>query len=61
MENILRSPCTNNCFVPPGTDLCTGCYRTIKEIIDWINLTEKERNEVLEKIDKRKIDHGKTE
>lgn len=61
MENILQSPCTNNCFVPPGTDICMGCFRSIKEIIDWINLTDNERNEVLKKIDQRKKEHGKTE
>ncbi|MBS3945721.1 MAG: DUF1289 domain-containing protein [Melioribacter sp.] len=61
MGNILQSPCTNNCFVPPGTDICMGCFRSIKEIIDWINLTDNERNEVLKKIDQRKKEHGKTE
>lgn len=59
MENILQSPCTNNCFVPPGKDICLGCFRSIKEIIDWINLTDNERNEVLKKIDERKKEHGK--
>lgn len=61
MDNILQSPCTNNCFVPPGTEICIGCFRSIKEIIDWINLTDYERNEVLKKIEQRKKEHGKTE
>ncbi|MEW6506494.1 MAG: DUF1289 domain-containing protein [Bacteroidota bacterium] len=59
MENILRSPCTNQCFVPSGMDLCIGCYRTINEIIEWINLTENERIEILKKIDERKKEYGK--
>lgn len=59
MENILSSPCTNHCFVPPGSDLCSGCFRTIKEIVDWINFTENERTEILKKIDQRKKEHGK--
>lgn len=54
MEETVHSPCTNRCFVPPGTNLCTGCYRIIQEIIDWMNFTDDERNEVLKKIDNRK-------
>ncbi len=61
MDNIVQSPCTNNCFVPHGTDICLGCFRSIKEIIDWINLTDYEKNEVLKKIDQRKKEHGKIE
>lgn len=59
MESVLQSPCTNQCFVPPGTNLCTGCFRTVNEIIDWINLTEEERVEVLKKLDERKKENGK--
>lgn len=54
MEDAVHSPCTNQCFVPTGTNLCTGCFRTIQEIIDWLNLTKDQRNEVLKKVDNRK-------
>lgn len=53
MEEAVHSPCTNRCYVPPGTDICTGCYRTIKEIIDWLNFTHDERKKVLKKIENR--------
>ncbi|MDQ7817677.1 MAG: DUF1289 domain-containing protein [Melioribacteraceae bacterium] len=54
MEDTVHSPCTNQCFVPPGTNLCTGCYRTIQEIIDWLNLTDDGKVEILKRIDYRK-------
>jgi hypothetical protein len=59
MEQIINSPCTNECFVPPGTDLCMGCFRTIKEIMVWIKLTDEQKNELLNKIEIRKNAYGK--
>lgn len=60
MENVVQSPCNNQCFVPPGSDLCMGCFRTIKEIIEWLNLSNLERDEIIKKIELRKKEHGKT-
>jgi uncharacterized protein len=31
------SPCINVCIMDPTTGWCTGCFRTIDEIVGWGN------------------------
>lgn len=38
----------------PETGYCIGCLRTLDEIADWLEMKNKEKNEVLERIDQRK-------
>lgn len=54
MENVIPSPCNNHCFIPPGSVLCSGCFRTINEIIEWLNLSNEQKKEILRKIEERK-------
>lgn len=57
MEYSIESPCTNRCFVPPDSDICTGCFRTINEIINWIDYTDEQRSDKIAKIEQRKRDY----
>ena len=54
MEPI-KSPCKSICKYDKNR-ICIGCYRTSKEIVNWIDLTDEEKLSVLEAIEKRKAD-----
>ena len=45
MMNLLNfeSPCINNCKLNEITNICEGCGRTIKEIMQWTFMTNEER------------------
>jgi len=49
------SPCNNHCIMNPNTNLCDGCFRTIDEIIHWSQFNDKEKIEVLDKLEDRKL------
>jgi len=49
-----QSPCSKKCIIDPKTKFCTSCFRTIDEIIKWINLTTEEKNIIMKKAEKRK-------
>jgi predicted Fe-S protein YdhL (DUF1289 family) len=46
------TPCINICKVKKG--ICQGCFRTTKEISEWIDYSEEEKQEIYEKIEERK-------
>ena len=54
MEEV-KSPCKQICKYDKNR-ICIGCYRTSREIVDWISMTNEEKLKVLESIDKRKND-----
>ena len=51
----MKSPCIKICKIDPATKYCSGCFRSIKEIREWIKLTDQERDDIMEQIEKRKI------
>ena len=53
-ETEVKSPCISVCVMDPLRGYCVGCYRTLDEIADWINLERDERLQVFEAIDRRK-------
>ncbi len=48
-----KSPCINVCSVSSQTGFCLGCFRTIKEIVDWETSTNSEKQLILENCKKR--------
>jgi predicted Fe-S protein YdhL (DUF1289 family) len=48
------SPCDGSCSLNGDKNLCTGCFRTIEEIISWHSYTQEFKNLVYEKIEERK-------
>ncbi|MGV6806979.1 MAG: DUF1289 domain-containing protein [bacterium] len=48
MTGTLSSPCISICALDEN-DVCVGCYRTAKEIREWLLMEDDERMEVLEK------------
>lgn len=49
---MIASPCIKQCLI--RSKVCTGCHRTIKEIVDWVIMTDEQKQEVLERI----AEHG---
>ena len=50
----VASPCVNICQLNPETGYCIGCMRTIDEIGDWLEMTNEEKRQVLNKLEKRR-------
>jgi len=40
---VIASPCTKRCQVFEGTDVCAGCFRSLREIAAWTALTDEEQ------------------
>jgi hypothetical protein len=51
-ETKVRSPCIDVCFLDEN-DICVGCYRTAKEITDWVLYSEEEKRAVVAQLDAR--------
>ena len=49
----VKSPCRLVCKYNEDK-ICIGCYRTMEEIINWINYTDKEKEEVLKRVTERR-------
>ena len=50
----IESPCVNKCNYNYIEKICSGCYRTIQEIMAWPSLSNKEKELVLLKANERK-------
>lgn len=48
----VKSPCINVCVLN-GFDICTGCFRSSKEIQGWPRMDNDERRQTLERSWKR--------
>jgi len=46
-----ESPCINNCKLNEVTNICEGCGRTIKEIMQWTIMTDEERKEIIKRVE----------
>jgi predicted Fe-S protein YdhL (DUF1289 family) len=52
----IASPCVKVCALDPATGLCSGCFRTVREIAEWIDMTPEERRATIERAEARR--HG---
>ena len=52
------SPCVNLCRIDAPTGLCVGCYRTLREIAAWIDLSADERRAIVEYTAARRALHA---
>ena len=53
-ENLpeIESPCIGVCSLTED-DVCIGCYRTVTEVIGWLNYTPEQRREIIESLPER--------
>lgn len=42
------------CELFDDSNICQGCFRTIQEITNWVNSSENEKLDILDRIEKRK-------
>ena len=52
--NIISSPCIKNCNYDSNYIYCTDCFRTSREISNWIYFSEDRRIEIMKSLSKRK-------
>jgi len=45
--STIESPCVDICQLNTKTGICTGCFRTMDEISQWIELSDDDKREVL--------------
>jgi predicted Fe-S protein YdhL (DUF1289 family) len=53
-RSSIETPCVKVCRIDPATKLCTGCWRTLDEIIGWLAMTPAERRSVMEGLPPRR-------
>ena len=46
-----ESHCINNYKLNEVTNICEGCGRTIKEIMQWTVMTDEERKEIIKRVE----------
>jgi predicted Fe-S protein YdhL (DUF1289 family) len=52
------SPCVKVCALDPGNGLCRGCFRTLQEIADWLEMTAEEKRATLARAAERSRSFG---
>jgi predicted Fe-S protein YdhL (DUF1289 family) len=45
--DYVASPCVKVCALDPERGLCRGCFRTLQEIADWLEMTPEEKRATL--------------
>ena len=53
-EREVGSPCVSVCVMDPGLGYCIGCFRTLDEIGEWIDLDTPARRAVLDAVSTRR-------
>lgn len=53
----MLSPCTQICKLDQA-DNCIGCGRTKEQITYWYSMTDEEREEIMNELDRRRFDEG---
>lgn len=49
----IASPCVKICVIHPEAKLCTGCLRTMDEIMEWSKLSHEARADVMAELPSR--------
>lgn len=49
----MQSPCVNICTLDATGEICTGCWRTLDEIVAWSRLPLAERARIMAQLPAR--------
>jgi len=49
-RDAVASPCTGECELDGDARACTGCWRTLDEIVRWPHMTHEERRAVVDRL-----------
>ena len=52
---MVNSPCTGICKLIKNDKLCISCGRSIEEIVNWRNYSNKEKEKIIKKIHNQSI------
>ena len=50
--NSTDSPCVKKCAMN-GRGYCTGCWRSLKELAEWMGKSDEERRRIMAELPKR--------
>lgn len=53
MSDYTISPCIRKCTLD-ADDICMGCYRSLREILDWTYMNLTEQRVTLQRCDERR-------
>jgi predicted Fe-S protein YdhL (DUF1289 family) len=56
----IPSPCVRNCCLN-NNDICLGCHRSIKEIMQWSHSDDKQKMFILAAVQRRLIQQKQTQ
>ena len=59
-EEEIPSPCNGKCETDER-DICTGCYRSVEEIVKWTRVDDKTREMYWNKIELRRKMYANSE
>lgn len=51
-EEKIKSPCTGDCKYDENK-VCVSCKRSMYEIVNWVDFSDKEKLDVLNRIEKK--------
>ena len=49
-KSPIESPCIGVCRLE--NEVCVGCGRTVDEVVEWYNMTDKQKQAVLNRLEK---------
>jgi len=49
--SLIESPCISVCRME--NDVCIGCGRTVEEVVEWYNMTDTQKQAVLNRLEKK--------
>lgn len=55
----IKTPCIGICKLDIGGTYCIGCNRSTAHLEAWSLYTDQERQEIMDKLKERTINHGK--
>lgn len=55
---LTPSPCVNLCKLDAERRWCTGCWRSLDEIVTWSRLSEQDKQNVWQALPVRRATHG---
>ncbi len=56
MTDVVQSPCISVCALDEN-DVCTGCFRTLREISDWSEYSNDKKRDVVSEARQRMVDY----
>jgi predicted Fe-S protein YdhL (DUF1289 family) len=51
MTKDVESPCISVCRYED--EVCVGCGRTVDEVVEWYNMTNEQKQEIINKLDEK--------